>query len=805
MGEGLEDIDDRVGAHGVFGLGHLHHGRGAVGELDEAQRIDADLRLRARSHDRGVWRFGRKRRRLVLAIVGAVDRVDRIVAGLGRLFGRITLGSSRGLLRAASAEAGRRIDGEIGSGVGGGERWLHELDERHEAGQVLEAAEHDKEALGREARARVGVVLFVARDGLAVVRVDGCVVESGAHALGIYPERERRGDDGRHHGHEHEHGEDARVEDARREADVEHNELDEALARHERADSGRLAQIESKGLGGRGTSDELGEEGDDDDGHGIHPCLARVEVAEVGLEARECKVDGQEDDEHEILHLFGESDGVAALVGHHEADKERAKDGVYADDVGDPCADENEKEGDHDHDLVGAVLEAAGAACEPDERGLDEEEEHEDPANGAKQNVERGETRVCVDEGDGESEEDPADDVVAYTGSKHNDTDLGVQKLCLGEDAGEHRERDADRDGSAHAEGEDHACDADCGGLLGASADDAHVDLEADEEEEEDETEGGDEVEVGERRRWEDVLCEAGDATHGGGAEEDAADDLCDDTRLAQSLEREAEYACDDDDDGGLDDEQTQRVGRLKGGGVGTAEDAVALGGARHQESRHDCMLSYVLRVRREGSEKLCRMSRTTSGAWEQVRATGGAEGSRVREMRRSFISKQVVCHDRGVPASRRPESCAAVVPLCCVLLRAASVERGAGAGSSDDAGVVEMSKERCAVLRCAKTRASGRVEPKRKNLEPTSPHRAAWTRCRSEPGSERAVAAWRRGNVRTCMRACTPARPIQARTCSRNALRPLRLYSAQQDERAESVLQPLLSRLLRDLQGRSG
>ncbi len=40
-----------------------------VGELDEAQRIDADLRLRARSHDRGVWRFGRKRRRLILAIV----------------------------------------------------------------------------------------------------------------------------------------------------------------------------------------------------------------------------------------------------------------------------------------------------------------------------------------------------------------------------------------------------------------------------------------------------------------------------------------------------------------------------------------------------------------------------------------------------------------------------------------------------------------------------------------------------------------------------------------------------------------
>ncbi len=124
----------------------------------------------------------------------------------------------------------------------------------------------------------------------------------------------------------------------------------------------------------------------------------------------------------------------------HETNEEGAKDGMDADDVGDPSADEDEKQRDHNHDLVGTVLEAAGASGEPDEGGLNDEEKDENPTDGTQQDVERSQASVGIDQRYCQREENPSYNVVSDTCCEHNDTDFGIEKLGLGKDTRKHRE-----------------------------------------------------------------------------------------------------------------------------------------------------------------------------------------------------------------------------------------------------------------------------------------------------------------------------------------------------------------------------
>lgn len=76
------------------------------------------------------------------------------------------------------------------------------------------------------------------------------------------------------------------------------------------------------------------------------------------------------------------------------------------------------------------------------------------------------------------------------------------------------------------------------------------VDFQADEEEEQHEAEICDEGEIGDGGGGEDGVGEAWDATHYGGAEQDAADDFGDDAGLAEEGEGVVEYTTEDEDDG---------------------------------------------------------------------------------------------------------------------------------------------------------------------------------------------------------------------------------------------------------------
>lgn len=618
MGKGLENVDDGIGSHGVFGFRDFHNCGGAVGKFDQAEGVNADLGLRTGGKDRGVGCL--RCQHGCLVVFGAVDGWIGLIACLGRLFGYIAFRTGRSLLGSATAQT--VFLGRVGGTcVCCGESWLHELDQCHETRKMLKAAEYDQQTLGRETGASILIVLLITGDGLAaMMRVNRSIVQTGAVTLGVNPKRQRRRDHGRYNGHQHKHGEDPRIQNTSRQTNVEHDELDETFAGHECAHRRRLAEVESECPRCNSAADELGEKGNDNNGNGVCPSFARVEVAEVGLETRESKVNGEEDDKDEILHLFGESDGVAAFVGDHETDEEGAKDGVDANDVGDPSADEDEKEGDHDHDLVGTIFKASGATGEPDEGRLDEEEEDEDPSDGAEENVERGQAGVGIDECYGQSKQDPANDIVSDTCGKHDDADLGVEQLGFGKDTGEHRESsdghgdtgeenemterdivtvdervvDSNRDRRTHTEGHDHSGKTDDSGLLGAATNDAHINFETDEEKEEHETKGGDQVEIRQGRRREDVVCEARNATHGGGTEQDTTDDFGNYTRLLDLLKHETEHAGDNDDDGGLDDEKSKRVRSLKVGGVCAANDAV--GGAGHEEScRHGCEMCWLV------------------------------------------------------------------------------------------------------------------------------------------------------------------------------------------------------------------
>ena len=100
---------------------------------------------------------------------------------------------------------------------------------------------------------------------------------------------------------------------------------------------------------------------------------------------------------------------------------------------------------------------------------------------------------------------------------------------------------DGDRDGGAEPEGQDEAGDGYRARRACVAAEHARVYLHAHDEHEENEAEVRGEVQHGHGRGREDGRGEAGDAAHDGRAEDDAANDFCDDPRLADAPQEERE------------------------------------------------------------------------------------------------------------------------------------------------------------------------------------------------------------------------------------------------------------------------
>ena len=107
-------------------------------------------------------------------------------------------------------------------------------------------------------------------------------------------------------------------------------------------------------------------------------------------------------------------------------------------------------------------------------------------------------------------------------------------------------------DGTAQPKGQGHAGGADTQGDPPVAQQQAEVDLESDQEEEQDQPQVGDIGQVGNGLLGEDVLGEARNAAQGGGAEQNAADNLRDHAGLPDPRERVVQDAAEDDDDSGL-------------------------------------------------------------------------------------------------------------------------------------------------------------------------------------------------------------------------------------------------------------
>ncbi|CCF46646.1 hypothetical protein CH063_15329, partial [Colletotrichum higginsianum] len=256
----------------------------------------------------------------------------------------------------------------------------------------------------------------------------------------VEPHDEGRRGEGGDERHDDEHGEGPRAEDLGLEANVQHDELDEPLAGHEGADGEGLAPHEAVHAGAGGAADDLGEEGDEDDGDDVPPRLAAVEQAQVRVDAGQREEERDEEGGDEVLDLLRQLDGEAALVRAHEADHEGAKDAVDADDGGEEGRGEHHDERQRHDPLRRPVLEAARAPEHPHEARADGVGEEEGEADGDEEDPDGGDAGARVDEGDAEREEHPADDVVGDARREHDDADGRVEELEGRQDAAEHGE-----------------------------------------------------------------------------------------------------------------------------------------------------------------------------------------------------------------------------------------------------------------------------------------------------------------------------------------------------------------------------
>jgi hypothetical protein len=111
------------------------------------------------------------------------------------------------------------------------------------------------------------------------------------------------------------------------------NELNQALAAHQTTDSQAFAPQELVGAGGKGSTDDLAEKGTHDDADDICPGNAVTQEAQVGVQARQSKVERQEQNANEIFDLLGQFDGETAVVRADDADQKGPENGMNANDT----------------------------------------------------------------------------------------------------------------------------------------------------------------------------------------------------------------------------------------------------------------------------------------------------------------------------------------------------------------------------------------------------------------------------------------------------------------------------------------
>jgi hypothetical protein len=85
------------------------------------------------------------------------------------------------------------------------------------------------------------------------------------------------------------------------------------------------------------------------------------------------------------------------------------------------------------------ALETPRLSAQPPKPDPHRPHDEDRPPDRAEQDVYGRDSAISIDQGDGEGEEDPADDVVAYTGGEDDLADLGLEEFGLGKDPTKYR------------------------------------------------------------------------------------------------------------------------------------------------------------------------------------------------------------------------------------------------------------------------------------------------------------------------------------------------------------------------------
>lgn len=190
---------------------------------------------------------------------------------------------------------------------------------------------------------------------------------------------------------------------------------------------------------------------------------------------------------------------------------------------------------------------------------------------------------------------------------------------------------EAPGDSDTETEGDNHAGEAHTKGNAPVAAEHASINFEADEEQEKEQAEVCNVGEDGHRGGGEDVLLEAGDAHHDRGAQDDAADDLCDDTGLAEPRERVVQEAAEDDDDACLHDEEGNGIFGVVVDGIEALENAALRPRARGGGGGGRC------RCRHGGAQRRRRWSEWGKEIKESLRPDTRRKGDTMRIDRNKF------------------------------------------------------------------------------------------------------------------------------------------------------------------------
>ena len=141
----------------------------------------------------------------------------------------------------------------------------------------------------------------------------------------------------------------------------QNNQLDQAFATHQNTNGKALPPDQLRESRGEGAANDLSKEGYRQHANHVGPGDARVQQTEVGAQARQGKVEGQEEHGDEILDLLGQLDGKPTVVRADQADQEAAEDRMDSDDAGKPGRGQDHQQRQGDDRLGRAVLNAAGA------------------------------------------------------------------------------------------------------------------------------------------------------------------------------------------------------------------------------------------------------------------------------------------------------------------------------------------------------------------------------------------------------------------------------------------------------------